>query len=84
MESQGESHGEQLIRGWEQRLERAGLSDLANIVKEGFRPLAPLAAQLLWFAQPGFALFGQSEAVGDLASFLAGEEDSSPDHVPHG
>lgn len=58
------------IRGWEARLDQAGLGELARGIEQGLRPLAPLAAQFLWFSQPGFALFGQQDSVGGLADLL--------------
>jgi hypothetical protein len=58
------------LRGWRARLEQAGLGGLAEGLEHGLRPLGPLAAQILWFSQPGFALFGQYEAIGGLADLL--------------
>ena len=59
-----------LVQRFETRLADAGLADLAGALREGLRPLGPLASQFLWFSQPGFALFGQSAAVGALAELL--------------
>jgi hypothetical protein len=39
-------------------------------MQEGLRPLFPVAAQLLWVAQPTFSLFGEAEAIGALAGLL--------------
>jgi hypothetical protein len=58
------------LRGWRERLDQAGLGGLADGLQQGLRPLGPLAAQVLWFSQPGFALFGQYEAIGGLADLL--------------
>jgi hypothetical protein len=84
MENQGLPGTELPHPGWEQRLEQAGLGELFGALKQGFKPLQPLAAQLLWFAQPGFALFGRADAIGALASSLADDGDPAPDHVQHG
>jgi hypothetical protein len=59
-----------ITQAWEERLADAGLADLAQAMREAMRPLAPLAAQLVWFAQPAFALFGRYEAAGELAEYL--------------
>lgn len=67
------------------RLDEAGLGGLADGLEHGLKPLGPLAAQLLWFSQPGFALFGQYESIGGLADLLEdlpGEPDS--DHTTTG
>jgi hypothetical protein len=58
------------LRDWQARIDAAGLGELARGLEQGLRPLAPLAAQLLWVSQPGFALFGQYEAIGGLADLL--------------
>ena len=61
---------EKRLRGWRARLDEAGLGGLAAGLQAGLKPLGPLAAQLLWFSQPGFALFGQSDSIGALADLL--------------
>ena len=62
---------------WQKRLQRirarlneAGLGGLADGLATGLKPLGPLAAQILWFSQPGFAIFGQYESIGGLADLL--------------
>jgi hypothetical protein len=55
---------------WQHRLIGAGLYGPAQAIAEAFRPLAPLAAQLLWFAQPAFTLIGKFDRVGGLAELL--------------
>ena len=77
MDSQAESHREQIAKKWSERLEAAGLGGLWGALRDGLKPLGPLAAQLIWFAQPGLALFGQSDPAGDLAALLNGDLDSS-------
>jgi hypothetical protein len=59
-----------LARGWQQRAEQAGLGDVSSAVMEALQPLAPLAAQLLWVAQPTFGLIGRGAAIGALAEML--------------
>ena len=58
------------------RLAKAGLGEIAQAVGQALKPLAPFAAQVLWFSQPGFALFGQSEAISSLADLLDNPEHS--------
>ena len=77
MDSQADIRREQIAERWSQRLEAAGLGGLWGAVREGLKPLGPLAAQLIWFAQPGLALFGQSDPAGDLAALLNGDLDSA-------
>ncbi len=59
-----------LAQRWQRRLADAGLGEIAQAVGPAFKPLAPFAAQVLWFTQPGFALFGHSEAIDALAEML--------------
>lgn len=54
----------------EHHLASAGLGEIVHAIGHALQPLAPLAAQMLWFSQPGFALFGQSEAISSLAELL--------------
>lgn len=76
MDSQAETRREQIAEKWSQRLDAAGLGGLWGVVRDGLKPLGPLAAQLIWFAQPGLALFGQSDPASDLAALLNGDLDS--------
>jgi hypothetical protein len=59
-----------LARSWQRRVEQAGLGDVSSAVMEALQPLAPLAAQLLWVAQPTFGLIGRGTAIGALAEML--------------
>jgi hypothetical protein len=70
-----------LARNWQQRAEQAGLGDVSSAVMEALQPLAPLAAQLLWVAQPTFGLIGRGAAIGALAEMLEhpGEGGARPD-----
>jgi len=77
MDSQADIRREQIAERWSQRLEAAGLGGLWGAMRVGLKPLGPLAAQLIWFAQPGLALFGQSGPAGDLAALLNGDLDSA-------
>jgi hypothetical protein len=61
---------QQRLRRFRARLDQAGLGGLADGLETGLKPLGPLAAQLLWFSQPGFALFGGYESIGGLADLL--------------
>ena len=78
---EGESRALWLSRlhGWHARLDEAGLGGLAAGLAAGLKPLGPLTAQLLWFSQPGFALFGQSGSIGALAELL--EDLPDDDHT---
>ena len=77
MDSQADQRREQIADRWSQRMEDAGLGGLWGAVRDGLKPLGPLAAQLIWFAQPGLALFGQSDPAGELAALLNGDFESS-------
>lgn len=59
-----------LAQRWQIRLANAGLGAISQAVGQAFKPLAPFAAQVLWITQPGFALFGHSEAIHSLAELL--------------
>jgi hypothetical protein len=58
----------------EKSLPDGGLVLISGLLWEAFRPLGPLAANLLWFSQPGFALFGKTELVDRLATLLDNPE----------
>ena len=58
------------MQAWEARAQDAGLAGLVESLRDGLQPLAPLAAQVLWVAQPTAALFGEADAVGALADLL--------------
>jgi hypothetical protein len=59
-----------LARTWQGHADQAGLGGVSRTVLEALQPLAPLAAQLLWVAQPTFSLIGRGAAVGALAEML--------------
>ena len=59
-----------LAHNWQQRADQAGLGGVSRAVVEALQPLAPLAAQLLWVAQPTFGLLGRGAAIGVLAEML--------------
>ena len=65
-----------LAQRWQNRLADAGLGEITQAVGQALKPLAPFAAQMLWFTQPGFALFGHSEAIHTLAEMLDAPHDS--------
>jgi hypothetical protein len=48
----------------------AGLDGIAQAFALALRPLGPVVAQVLWFAQPGLGLIGQAEAASALADLL--------------
>jgi hypothetical protein len=58
------------LKSWQFRLDDTGLSGVASAFSDAFRPLGPVAAQLLWISQPGFALFGQYDSIDGLANLL--------------
>jgi len=55
---------------WKVRLETAGLGGIAEAFREALNPLTPLAVQLLWLVQPGFAMLGQPELITGLSDLL--------------
>ncbi len=64
------SHGAGIVQRWEHRLDEAGLGEVGRALAWAMRPLAPLAAQLVWIAQPGLGLLGEYESAGALAEWL--------------
>jgi hypothetical protein len=73
-----------LAHNWRQRAEKAGLGDVASAVMEALQPLAPLAAQVLWVAQPTFSLIGRGVAVGALAEMLENPGGGSGERFENG
>ncbi len=55
---------------WAERLRSLGLQGIIAALLEGGAPLAPLAGQLLYIAQPTLGLFVSRRAIGDLAEWL--------------
>jgi hypothetical protein len=47
-----------------------GMQQAAGIMLDVLEPIAPIAAQLLWVAQPFAAMWGFRSAVRDLADIL--------------
>jgi hypothetical protein len=45
--------------GWIDRVRAKGLSGPLHVALDVLEPLGPLGAQLIWFAQPAFMLFGR-------------------------
>jgi hypothetical protein len=62
----------QRVAQWRRRLSDLGLDGLLVALAPIARPLGPLAAQVLWMAQPTLRLVGGavSEETGMLASIL--------------
>jgi hypothetical protein len=58
------------VDDWERSAEIAGLGGLVSSLKDAAQPFAPVAAQLLWVAQPTLGLFTEAEAIGALAELL--------------
>jgi hypothetical protein len=58
------------VREWEQRASDAGLAGVYGSLREVLMPLGPVAAQILWVAQPTFGLFGEADSIGALANLL--------------
>jgi hypothetical protein len=63
-------HWQRRVQQWEAQAGEVGLSGIYDALHHTFRPLAPLAAQLLWVAQPTLSLFGEAESIGALADLL--------------
>jgi hypothetical protein len=70
---------------WENRLNQSGLGGLVHSILDAMRPAAPIAASLLWIAQPAFAMFGRAEEIESLANRLNDPlEDVDQDRPPSG
>ena len=66
---------------WEQRASDAGLAGVYSTLRDALMPLGPVAAQLLWVAQPTLGLFGDADSIGALADLLeqpASHRDNDP------
>ena len=73
MSNQGTGSRQQWLQraaAWEQRASDVGLSGVYTSLREALTPLGPVAAQLLWVAQPTFELLGESNSIGALADLL--------------
>ncbi len=71
--------------GWEERLDQSGLGGLVLSIIHAMRPAAPIAANLLWIAQPAFAMFGRAEEIEALANRLSDPpEEDGMDQPPPG
>ncbi|MBN1122584.1 MAG: hypothetical protein JXJ17_16020 [Anaerolineae bacterium] len=66
-----QSSGSRPNTGWEERLNQSGLGGLALSIIHAMRPVAPIAANLLWIVQPAFAVFGRAEEIEALANRLS-------------
>ncbi len=53
-----------------ERIHRWGMSGLASIFLDAFRPLAFMGGQALWVAQPTLNLLMDNDQVADLAQLL--------------
>jgi hypothetical protein len=65
------SHGSRSSAGWEERLNQSGLGGLIHTIIHAMRPVAPIAANLLWITQPAFALFDRGKEIEELANQLS-------------
>lgn len=59
---------------WRARLEKLGLTRSAALLLDALAPFAPLAAHLLWVAQPSLSLFTDRARIGAWADLLAQPE----------
>lgn len=66
------------IEAWEARADAMGLAGLWGALRDGFKPLAPVAAQLLWITQPTMALFGEADSISALADLLEHPDSEHP------
>lgn len=64
---------------WIDQARQRGLGGVLGLAFDVLEPLGPLAAQLLWVAQPAASLFGWRQTVGGLARAL--EEPGGLDHL---
>ena len=55
---------------WAARLQRWGLTGLMSAFLEAAAPLAPIAGQALYVAQPTLGLFVPRQSITDLAQWL--------------
>ena len=84
MSNQGTGSRQQWLNraaAWEQRASDAGLAAVFVSLRDALTPLAPIAAQLLWVAQPTFRLFGEADSIGALADLLE-QPTAHTDHDP--
>ena len=60
------------VTNWQEQVADIGLDGLLTALVQTARPLGPLAAQLLWVAQPTLNVFSThvSDDAGSLASLL--------------
>lgn len=64
------SENDDQVRHFGSQITRAGLGPIALFLLEPGRPLALLAAQLIWLAQPVLSLAWQPQKVAQWARFL--------------
>jgi hypothetical protein len=65
------SNGSRSVAGWEERLDQPGLGGLIHTIIHAMRPVAPIAANLLWITQPAFAMFNRGKEIEELANRLS-------------
>ena len=58
------------LTDWAERLRALGLGEVAALLCNAVRPLAPIGAGLLWIAQPALGMFVEKDRVGRLAGLL--------------
>ncbi len=54
----------------EDDLKASGFDGLIHLALDVIEPVGPLAAQLLWMAQPAATLFGWQRTIAELAAML--------------
>ena len=69
--------------GWEHRLNQSGLGGLIFSIIHAMRPVAPVAASLLWIVQPAAAVFDREDEVEALANWL-NDPDAGLNQMPFG
>ena len=55
---------------WVRQIQARGLDHALSVALDVFEPLGPLAAQLVWVAQPVLSVYLPHEALDDLAETL--------------
>jgi hypothetical protein len=69
---------ERLAR-WQRQLDETGLGGLAQALAPALSLFGPIAAQLIWVAQPALTVFGWAEEAPALAHWLEQVQQRRPD-----
>lgn len=71
-----------MVKQAQNKLDDTGLGGIVKALSEAFLPLKPIMAQMMWFLQPAFGLFGQADEAESLAKYFDAESfDSTHNHL---